>query len=1100
MPSRRRSPRRLHLRARGRQPAAARHDQQGRQRRGDRPLRPAGLRSRLELGQALLHDRAAGRDDGRRPRHRRHLAARAGDGPAPPRRPSPGQGQHLDLRPQGDDAVPVGRPGHDRRDRGQGRGAAQGDARQGPDMSWHDPNSSILEAALGRGDRRLGAVIRRAWQKGARFDAWDEHFDFEIWLEAFAEEGLDPAWYAQRDIPTDEPLPWAHMGAGVSTGIPAARPKARAGRADHGRLPLGTVLQLRRARGDRVRLRHGRGGAAAGCWSRGRRRRWRFAGGTRAALGDPANARRRGATRAWSEAACGDNVEAGRGERRGWPYDLLGERDAVEGCGAEGSCVAGGGGRRRVHGLNSGETTLELIRLFVLLVGAAALVTLLARRINLPYTVALVGFGIAAGAFAQPLGSRSRRSSCWSCCCRRSSSRPRTRPTSPSSGRRWGEWRCSPARASSSAPLSSPRPSTSARGWRGGGIRGGGDALGHGSGGGHRHVQAAGNAAPPGHARRGGERLQRRHGHRRLRHRRRLSSRGRSAGEVGARVRFGRGRLGGAWRGRRLCGVAHPAQRRRPPDRDQPVGGAGLRHVPGGRRAPPVRGHRHGRRRHRARQLRPAPGPVAQGPRRRSTRSGSSWPSWPRPSSSWSSASPSPSTRWLDVAVPIAWAIAATLAAGRSSSTGCWAAGVSLSERRRVGTGRATGPARVGKRRKPPDRDEGAFLFDWLHVVFWSGLRGAVSTALALSLPVDFPDPPQLQGITFGVVLFTLLVQATTAELVVARWGRKARDIEARKQRSGRIPSGPNGCRLSMESRGSPEADRSGRERGPAALAARLRPRRGGPIPLAPRRGQAVGASVPPRRHPRGHERGLQPRPKLIFAAPLQLGMLAEHELADLFLAERLTAPGSARPAGGGDAARLRVVDLHDVWIGAPALAPQLAAADYRLTLLNVEPRPAGERGRAAAGRGTAAPRASQGGADDPVRPAAAPARSAGRPCGSRRAAARRRRAAQAAGCGCGCATRRTAAAGAPTRSWPRSPGELGLSAEVGRRREEAGRRRRARAGRRPVALEPGPKAPAALEVVRPVRERLWLADELDPAGSESAARADVSAPRQVAV
>jgi hypothetical protein len=83
-------------------------------------------------------------------------------------------------------------------------------------MSWHDPSSSILEAALGRGDRRLGPVILSAWRKGARFDAWDEHFHYSTWLEAFAEHGLDPAWYAQRDIPTDEALPWAHMGATVT--------------------------------------------------------------------------------------------------------------------------------------------------------------------------------------------------------------------------------------------------------------------------------------------------------------------------------------------------------------------------------------------------------------------------------------------------------------------------------------------------------------------------------------------------------------------------------------------------------------------------------------------------------------------------------------------------------------------------------------------------------------------------------------------------------------------------------------------------------------------------------------------------------------------
>ncbi len=98
-------------------------------------------------------------------------------------------------------------------------------------MSWHDPNSSLLEGALGRGDRRLGAVIRLAWEKGARFDAWDEHFDFPVWLEAFAACGLDPAWYAQRDIPTDEPLPWAHLSAGVSTAfLLRDRRRALAGR------------------------------------------------------------------------------------------------------------------------------------------------------------------------------------------------------------------------------------------------------------------------------------------------------------------------------------------------------------------------------------------------------------------------------------------------------------------------------------------------------------------------------------------------------------------------------------------------------------------------------------------------------------------------------------------------------------------------------------------------------------------------------------------------------------------------------------------------------------------------------------------------------
>ena len=83
---------------------------------------------------------------------------------------------------------------------------------------------------------------------------------------------------------------------------------------------------------------------------------------------------------------------------------------------------------------------------------------------------------------------------------------------------------------------------------------------------------------------------------------------------------------------------------------------------------------------------------------------------------------------------------------------------------------------------------------------------------------------------------------------------------------------------------------------------------------------------------------GFSPRPKLICAAPLQLGMLAEHELADLFLAERLTVPDLRDRLAAGMPRGYTVLDLHDVWIGDPALAPQLAAADYRMTLLNVGP------------------------------------------------------------------------------------------------------------------------------------------------------------------
>lgn len=78
---------------------------------------------------------------------------------------------------------------------------------------------------------------------------------------------------------------------------------------------------------------------------------------------------------------------------------------------------------------------------------------------------------------------------------------------------------------------------------------------------------------------------------------------------------------------------------------------------------------------------------------------------------------------------------------------------------------------------------------------------------------------------------------------------------------------------------------------------------------------------------------GFSPRPRLVFAAPLPLGMLAEHELADLVLAERLTASDLRGRLAACLPSGYEVIDLFDVWVGEPALAPQLAAADYRLWL-----------------------------------------------------------------------------------------------------------------------------------------------------------------------
>lgn len=82
-------------------------------------------------------------------------------------------------------------------------------------LHWHDPEVSFLEAVFARGDRRLADAIVYAWQHGARFDGWSEHFKYDVWMEAFAATGIDPHFYANRSRELDELLPWDHISAGV---------------------------------------------------------------------------------------------------------------------------------------------------------------------------------------------------------------------------------------------------------------------------------------------------------------------------------------------------------------------------------------------------------------------------------------------------------------------------------------------------------------------------------------------------------------------------------------------------------------------------------------------------------------------------------------------------------------------------------------------------------------------------------------------------------------------------------------------------------------------------------------------------------------------
>lgn len=82
--------------------------------------------------------------------------------------------------------------------------------------NWHDARVSRLEAVFARGNRKLSAVILRAHELGVKFDGWDEMFDFDGWMQAFSDCGIDPAFYANRRMGEDEILPWDMIDIGVT--------------------------------------------------------------------------------------------------------------------------------------------------------------------------------------------------------------------------------------------------------------------------------------------------------------------------------------------------------------------------------------------------------------------------------------------------------------------------------------------------------------------------------------------------------------------------------------------------------------------------------------------------------------------------------------------------------------------------------------------------------------------------------------------------------------------------------------------------------------------------------------------------------------------
>ena len=82
--------------------------------------------------------------------------------------------------------------------------------------NWHEADVTVLEGVLARGDRKIGQAILKVYEKGGIFDAWSEYFDYQRWLDAFAECGIDPDFYTMRERSMDEIFPWDFIDTGVT--------------------------------------------------------------------------------------------------------------------------------------------------------------------------------------------------------------------------------------------------------------------------------------------------------------------------------------------------------------------------------------------------------------------------------------------------------------------------------------------------------------------------------------------------------------------------------------------------------------------------------------------------------------------------------------------------------------------------------------------------------------------------------------------------------------------------------------------------------------------------------------------------------------------
>ena len=82
--------------------------------------------------------------------------------------------------------------------------------------NWHDAQVTVLEGVMARGDRKIGKVVEEAYRLGCLFDSWTESFHNDLWMQAFENTGIDPAFYNLRERGEDELFPWDFIDTGVT--------------------------------------------------------------------------------------------------------------------------------------------------------------------------------------------------------------------------------------------------------------------------------------------------------------------------------------------------------------------------------------------------------------------------------------------------------------------------------------------------------------------------------------------------------------------------------------------------------------------------------------------------------------------------------------------------------------------------------------------------------------------------------------------------------------------------------------------------------------------------------------------------------------------